>query len=75
MWMITAALVGTVVYELVREMRTRAARVGIASSSDELTSLPSRAAWEEPAAARADPGASRGVAVLGGVVRAGTAST
>jgi diguanylate cyclase (GGDEF)-like protein len=47
MWMITAALVGTVVHELVREMRTRAARVEMASSSDELTSLPSRAAWNE----------------------------
>ena len=45
MWMITAALVGTVVHELVRDMRLRAAHVEIAASSDELTSLPSRAAW------------------------------
>jgi diguanylate cyclase (GGDEF)-like protein len=47
MWMITAALVGTVVHELVREIRTRADRMDMASSSDELTSLPSRAAWNE----------------------------
>ena len=47
MWMITAALVGTVVHELVRELRTRGARVEGAASSDELTSLPSRVAWDE----------------------------
>jgi diguanylate cyclase (GGDEF)-like protein len=47
MWMITAALVGTVVHELVRDMRTRSASVEGAASSDELTSLPSRAAWDE----------------------------
>jgi len=47
MWMVTAALVGTVVHELVREMSTRAARLEVAASSDELTSLPSRAAWDE----------------------------
>jgi diguanylate cyclase (GGDEF)-like protein len=47
MWMVTAAVVGVVVHELVCETRTRAVRVEAASSSDELTSLPSRAAWDE----------------------------
>jgi diguanylate cyclase (GGDEF)-like protein len=47
MWMITVALVGTVVHELVVEMRARAVGGAVAASSDELTSLPSRAAWEE----------------------------
>ena len=46
--MITAALVGVVVHELVVEMRVRGVGgVAMAASSDELTSLPSRAAWEE----------------------------
>ena len=47
MWMITVVLVGIVVHELVVEMRARAAGGVTAASSDELTSLPSRAAWEE----------------------------
>ena len=47
MWMITAALVGVVVHELVRDMRSRTAHTEMAASSDELTSLPSRAAWDE----------------------------
>ena len=47
MWMITAAVVGTVVHELVREVRSRAVHVENLASSDELTSLPSRAAWDE----------------------------
>ena len=48
MWMITAALVGVVVHELVVEMRARGVGgVAMAASSDELTSLPSRAVWEE----------------------------
>jgi diguanylate cyclase (GGDEF)-like protein len=48
LWMATTALVGTVVQELVREMRVRASRtMSVVSSTDELTSLPSRAAWEE----------------------------
>ena len=48
MWMVTAAVVGIVVHELVREMRVRGVRGGeMAASSDELTSLPSRAAWDE----------------------------
>ena len=48
MWMITAALVGVVVHELVVEMRVRGVGgVAMAASSDELTSLPSRAVWEE----------------------------
>ena len=47
MWMITAALVGVVVHELVVEMRIRGLGGVTAASSDELTSLPSRAAWEE----------------------------
>jgi len=47
MWMITAALVGTVIHELVRDMRTRAVHVEAGASSDELTALPSRSAWNE----------------------------
>jgi diguanylate cyclase (GGDEF)-like protein len=47
MWMVTAAVVGIVVHELVREMRTRSVGGDTIASSDELTSLPSRAAWEE----------------------------
>ena len=47
MWMVTAAVVGTVVHELVREVRARATHVQNLSSSDELTSLPSRTAWDE----------------------------
>jgi len=47
MWMITVVLVGIVVHELVVEMRARSIGGVVAASSDELTSLPSRAAWEE----------------------------
>jgi len=47
MWMITAAIVGTVVHELVVEMRKRGHGGVMAASSDELTSLPSRSAWDE----------------------------
>lgn len=47
MWMVTVALVGTVVHELVVEMRKRGAGGVAVASSDELTSLPSRAAWDE----------------------------
>jgi hypothetical protein len=48
MWMVTVALVGTVVHELVVEMRKRGVPAELhGASSDELTSLPSRAAWDE----------------------------
>lgn len=47
MWMVTAAVVGTVVHELVREMRSRTKHVENLAATDELTSLPSRAAWDE----------------------------
>jgi diguanylate cyclase (GGDEF)-like protein len=47
MWMISTALVGTVVHELVREMQARASKIATVSGTDELTSLPTRAAWDE----------------------------
>ena len=47
MWMVTTALVGTVIQELVREMRVRASRVVNVSLTDELTALPSRGTWNE----------------------------
>jgi diguanylate cyclase (GGDEF)-like protein len=47
MWMVNAAVVGMVVHELVREVRSRAIQVENLASSDKLTSLPSRTAWDE----------------------------
>jgi diguanylate cyclase (GGDEF)-like protein len=47
MWMVTVAVIGTIVHELVREMGARSARIDGVASSDELTSLPSRSAWAE----------------------------
>ncbi len=47
MWMITTALVGTVVHELVREMQARASRSIEVAGTDEVTSLPTREAWNE----------------------------
>ena len=46
MWMITAALVGTVVHDFVRDMQSRAAHIkcGQLGRAD---ALPSRAAWDE----------------------------